>query len=51
MIGISHWDFSGDYVNLSVGHVTTVTLNFSNSNIMLSERFRFLTPNEKSQNL
>lgn len=22
VIGVSHWDFSGDYVNLSAGHVT-----------------------------
>lgn len=44
----SHWDFGGDYVNLSVGHVT---LNFLNSNVILSEHFRFLTPNEKNQML
>lgn len=49
VIGVSHWDFSGDYVNLSVGHVTAVTLNFSNSNVILSERFRFLTPNLKKK--
>lgn len=48
VIGVSHWDFSGDYVNLSVGHVT---LNCLNSVVTLSERFRVLTPNEKKPEL
>lgn len=48
VIGVSHWDFRGDYVNLSVGHVTALILSFLNSKSALSERFRFLTPNEKN---
>lgn len=51
MIGVSHWDFGGDYVNLSVGHVTAVTLNFLNSDVISTEHFRFLTPNGKKPNL